>query len=224
MFFPPAKDANRNAQGLSRKTIDPEPTNSLNGLDMETHDLYQIHRWDYETPIEVSLRGLDSAVRQGRVRYLGASSMWAYQFSEALHASDRHGLERFATMQNLYNLVYREEEREMLPLCAREDIGVIPWSPLEAGYLAGPHREIDATTRGEYLPQWHERGNGAEINERVEKLAAREGVSMAKIALAWLLGKDRVDAPIVGVSSVEHLEDAVEALKIDLGESDVAYL
>ena len=217
-----------NAQGLSRKAIEQELTNSLDRLGMDTVDLYQIHRWDYDTPIETTLQTLDDAVRRGQVRYIGASSMWAHRFAEALHASDRLGLERFATMQNHYNVLYREEEREMLSLCGRENVGVIPWSPLARGVAARPHEEVAATTRGEtdeYLKGMpYLQGGGKEINERVEELAAEYGISMAQVALAWLLDKERVDAPIVGTSSIEHLEDAVEATEVDLDDSDIEYL
>ncbi|SDC25286.1 aldo/keto reductase [Natrinema hispanicum] len=217
-----------NSGGLSRKAIEQELAASRERLGMDTIDLYQIHRWDDDTPIETTLRALDDAVRRGHVRYLGASSMWAYQFAEALHTSDRLGLERFVTMQNHYNLVYREEEREMLPLCAKEDIGVLPWSPLARGYLTRPHEDVDATTRGETEEHLYDHpyrdGGGPEINERVAELAADKGVTMAQLALAWLLHNDWVDAPIVGTTSVEHLEQAVEALEIDLSASDMAYL
>ncbi|MFW6458399.1 MAG: aldo/keto reductase [Halodesulfurarchaeum sp.] len=217
-----------NSGGLSRKAIEQELANSLDRLGMDTVDLYQIHRWDYDTPIEETLSALDDAVRRGQVRYIGASSMWAYQFAESLATSDRLRLERFQTMQDHYNLLYREEEREMLPLCDREGIGVIPWSPLARGYLARPHEEFDATTRGEIDDHARDHpyfdGGGREINERVEELAAEYGVTMAQIALAWLLEQDTVDAPIVGTTSVEHLEEAVEALDIDLSKSDREYL
>ena len=217
-----------NSGGLSRKAIEQELEASLDRLGMDTVDLYQIHRRDGDTPPAETLRALDDAVRRGKVRYLGASSMWAHEFAEYLHASDRLGLDRFVTMQNHYNLVYREEEREMLPLCDRERIGVIPWSPLARGYLARPHEEIDATRRGEAEEHMYEHpyreGGGREINERVEELAEEKGVKMAQIGLAWLFSKDVVDAPIVGTTSVEHLEDAVEALEIDLRDSDVEYL
>ena len=218
----------RNAEGLSRKTIEQELQHSLDRLGMDTVDLYQIHRWDYETPIETTLQALDDAVRRGHVRHIGASSMWAHQFQEALHLSDRAGLARFETMQNLYHLTYREEEREMLPLCQKENVGVLPWSPLGAGYLTRPHEEFDETTRGEHekenigLP-YHE-GAGRTINERVQELAEDYDVTMAQIALAWHFQKEWVTAPIVGTTSIDHLEDAVEALEIDLSDSDVAYL
>ncbi|MDB9279655.1 aldo/keto reductase [Halorubrum ezzemoulense] len=221
-------ESNPNSGGLSRKAIEQELSNSLDRLGMETVDLYQIHRWDDDTPIEETLAVLDDAVRRGDVRHVGASSMWAHQFAEALHASDREGYERFATMQNHYNLAYREEEREMLPLCEKEGIGVMPWSPLARGYLTRPHEEVDATLRGEteehlYAHPYRE-GGGRAVNERVEELAAEEGVKMAQIALAWLFHKEWVDTPIVGTTSVEHLEDAVEALDVNLSDSDVEWL
>lgn len=219
---------NPHSGGLSRKAIEQELAASLDRLGMETVDLYQIHRWDEDTPIETTLRTLDDAVRRGQVRHLGASSMWAYQFARALHTSDRLGLDRFATMQNHYSLLYREEEREMLPLCAEADIGVIPWSPLARGYLARPHEAFDATTRGESDDYAREHpyfeGNGREINERVAELADENDASMAQIALAWLLHQDAVDAPIVGTTSIEHLEEAVAALDISLSASDQSWL
>ncbi|WP_436924363.1 aldo/keto reductase [Halosimplex amylolyticum] len=221
-------DDDPNSGGLSRKAIEQELDASLERLGMDTVDLYQIHRWDYDTPIEETLRALDDAVRREKVRYVGASSMWVHQFADALHASDRLGLERFQTMQNHYNLLYREEEREMLPYCEQEEVGVIPWSPLARGYLTRPHEEYDATTRGETDDYAREHpyfeGGGREINERVEELADEYGATMAQIGLAWLLDKEWVDAPIVGTTSIEHLEQAVEALDISLSDSDVEYL
>ncbi len=221
-------ESNPNSGGLSRKAIEQELANSLDRLGMDTIDLYQIHRWDDDTPIEETLAALDDAVRRGDVRYVGASSMWAHQFAESLHASEREGCERFATMQNHYNLAYREEEREMLPLCEKEGIGVMPWSPLARGYLTRPHEDVDATLRGEteehlYAHPYRE-GGGPTVNERVAELADEKGVKMAQIALSWLFHKEWVDTPIVGTSSVEHLEDAVEALDIDLSGSDMEWL
>jgi len=222
-----------NRQGLSRKSIEQELGASLDRLGMETIDLYQIHRWDDDTPVETTLRALDDAVRRGQVRHLGASSMWAHQFAEALHTSDRLGLDRFQTMQNHYNLAYREEEREMLPLCEREGVGALPWSPLARGFLARPHEEFLDTTRGEFMDaddtmsdriRNYQASGGVEINERVEELAAEKGVTMAQISLAWLLHQPAVDAPIVGTTSVEHLEDAVEATELSLSDSDLNYL
>jgi aryl-alcohol dehydrogenase-like predicted oxidoreductase len=221
-------ESDPNSGGLSRKAIEQELDDSLDRLGMDTVDLYQIHRWDYDTPIETTMRALDDAVRRGKVRYLGASSMWAHQFAEALHTSDRLGLDRFATMQNHYNLLYREEEREMLPLCQREGVGVLPWSPLARGYLARPHADAEATARGEsddYARQHpYFEGGGREVNERVQELADERGLKMAQIGLAWLLHQEWVDAPIVGTSSVEHLEDAAEAVDVDLSDSELAYL
>jgi len=218
-----------NRQGLSRKAIEQELSASLERLGMDTVDLYQIHRWDYDTPIETTLRALDDAVRRGQVRHVGASSMWAHQFQRALHVSEREGLARFETMQDLYHLTYREEEREMYPVCEQWDVGVIPWSPLGAGYLTRPHEEFTRTTRGEHekenigLP--YDEGPGSEaINERVQELADEKGVTMAQIALAWHFENEYTDAPILGTSSIEHLEAAVEALEIDLSTSEMAYL
>jgi aryl-alcohol dehydrogenase-like predicted oxidoreductase len=221
-------ESNPNSGGLSRKAIEQEVENSLSRLGMDTVDLLQTHRFDDDTPLETTLGALDDVVRRGQARYLGASSMWAHQFAEALHTADSLGTERFLTMQNHYNLLYREEEREMLPLCAKENVGVIPWSPLARGYLARPHEEFDATVRGEtddYARQHpYFEGGGREVNERVQELAAEKDVKMAQVALSWLLHKEWVDAPIVGTTSVEHLEDAVEAVDISLSESDVEWL
>ncbi len=221
-------DTNPHSGGLSRKAIEQELAASLDRLGMETIDLYQTHRWDDDTPIEETLRTLDDAVRRGHVRHLGTSSMWTYQFARALYASDRLGLDQFRTMQNHYSLLYREEEREMLPFCQEENVAVIPWSPLARGYLARPHTEFDATARGAVDDHAREHpyfeGNGREVNERVEELAAEEDATMAQIALAWLFHKDWVDAPIVGTTSVEHLEEAVGALDISLSDSDIGWL
>ena len=221
-------DDDPNSGGLSRKTIEQELDASLDRLGMETVDLYQTHRWDDDTPIEVTLRALDDAVRRGKARHVGASSMWAHQLAEALRTSERLGLERFETMQNHYNLVYREEERETLPLCQKKGLGVVPWSPMARGYLTRPHEEYISTKRAETddYAQAHPyaEGGGREINERVEELADEKGVSMAQLSLAWLLHKEPVDAPIIGASKIEHLEDAVEALEVSLSESDLEYL
>ncbi|WP_435321002.1 aldo/keto reductase [Haloarchaeobius sp. TZWSO28] len=224
---------NPNASGLSRKAIEQELANSLDRLGMDTVDLYQIHRWDDDTPIEETMRALDDAVRRNQVRYLGASSMWTHQFADALHTSDRLGLDRFVSMQNHYNLTYREEEREMLPFCAGKGIGVLPWSPLARGFLARPHREFLDTARGSFMDSddhmsrrvaTYRANGGLEINERVEELADEKGVTMGQLALAWVLHQDEVDAPIVGTTSVEHLEQAVEALDIRLSRSQLSYL
>jgi len=221
-------DAHPNASGLSRKTIEQELDNSLDRLGMDYVDLYQTHRWDAETPIETTLRGLTDAVKRGDAMAVGASSMWTYQFAEALQTSQDRGLEPFATMQNHYNLAYREEEREMLPFCAEKDVGVIPWAPLAGGFLARPHDQLEATTRGKTSSSVRRRSypdnGGVEINERAEELAADKGVSMAQIAVAWLLHQEWVTAPIVGVTKLEHLDDIVEATEVTLSDSDQAYL
>ena len=225
-------ESNPNARGLSRKAIEQELSNSLDRLQVDTIDLYQTHRWDYHTPIEETLRTLDDAVRRNQVRYIGTSSQWAYQFAEALHTSDRLGLERYQSMQNHYNLAYREEEREVLPLCEREGIGVLPWSPLGRGFLTRPHESFLETNRARFEidSQFSERvesyqsNGGIAINERIEEIAADKGYSMAQIALAWLLHKPIVDAPIIGTTSVEHLEEAVAALEISLTSAEIEYL
>ena len=228
VYNPPAENPHPNAYGLSRKTIEQELASSLDRLGLETIDLYQIHRWDYDTPIEQTLAALDDAVARGQLRYIGASSMWAYQFAEALWTAERRGFERFVSMQNQYNLAYREEEREMLPLCEKHGVGVLPWSPLAKGFLARPHEEMSATTRGDTDSLLHDRpysdGGGKEINERVQELAGEHDVTMAQISLAWLLHREWVDSPIVGTTKIEHLEDAIEALEIKLSDSDVDYL
>ena len=221
-------DDDPNSGGLSRKAIEQELDNSLDRLGLDTLDLVQIHRWDDDTPIERTMRALDAAVDRGKARYLGASSMWAHQFAEAQHVADREGLTPFSTMQNHYNLLYREEEREMLPLCDKQDVGVIPWSPLARGRLARPHEEAEATTRGETDDYAFEHpyleGGGREVNERVQELAAEKGVKMAQIGLAWLLHQDAVDAPVVAARKPEYVVDAVVALDIDLSDSDLVCL
>lgn len=227
-------ETNPNASGLSRKAIQQELNNSLERLGMDKIDLYQTHRWDYDTPIEETLRTLDDAVHRGKVRYIGTSSQYAYQFAETLHISEQIGVEQYVSMQNHYNLVYREEEREMIPLCERNGIGTIPWSPLARGYLARPHRKFTESTRAEYMNKENSHleervenyiaNGGKEINERVEELAENKDITMAQLSLAWLLHQNVVDAPIIGTTSVEHLEEAVEAIQISLSEDELAYL
>jgi len=226
--FPVGEDT-PNASGLSRKTIEQELDDSLDRLGLDTIDLYQTHRVDPNTPPETTLRALDDAVRRGKIRHAGTSSMYAHHLAERLRTSEREGLVSYETMQNHYHLAYREEERDMLPLCDRNDIGVIPWGPLGQGFLTRPFEELAETERGDpdnfHNPtSEYERGGGREINERVQELAEEEDVTMAQIALAWQFQNEYVDAPIVGTTSMEHLEDAVEALEIDLSDSDVEYL
>ncbi|WP_222193105.1 aldo/keto reductase [Modestobacter italicus] len=213
-----------NGAGLSRTAIIRELEASLTRLGTDHVDLYQIHRWDPATPIEETLEALDSVVRSGKVRYLGASSMWAWQFSKALHLAGEHGWHRFVSMQDHYNLLNREEEREMLPLCADEGIGVIPWSPLARGRLT---RDWDETTSRSETDEFGKKlYNDADrvIVERVAEVAQARGVSRAQVALAWVLSKPVVTAPIVGVTKAQHLEDAVAAVDLRLTAEEVARL
>jgi aryl-alcohol dehydrogenase-like predicted oxidoreductase len=218
-----------NDRGLSRKHIMDGIDNSLHRLGMDYVDLYQIHRWDYETPIEETLQALHDVVRAGKARYIGASSMYAWQFTQALYTADLHGWTRFVTMQNHYNLIYREEEREMIPLCMDQGIGIIPWSPLARGFLAGnrTHDKSGDTTRAKtdgYAHQMYYRDDDFAVVDRVEELAERHGVQPAQIALAWMLHRPGITAPIIGASKIPHLEQAVAALDIELSEEDMALL
>ena len=189
-------------------------------------DLYQIHRFDPGTPLEETLEALNDLVRAGKVRYIGASSMFAWQFAKLLYLADRHGWSRFVSMQNHYNLVYREEEREMLPLCREEGIGVIPWSPLARGFLAGNRRRGEQggeTARAQsdtFAHQMYFQSEDYDVAERVTAVAERRGVPPAQIALAWLLHQPGVTAPIIGASKMRHLEDAVAALEIKLSDEE----
>ncbi|HEY6743441.1 MAG TPA: aldo/keto reductase [Lapillicoccus sp.] len=213
-----------NGAGLSRKAILTEIDHSLRRLGTDYVDLYQIHRWDRRTPIEETLEALHDVVRAGKARYIGASSMWAWQFSKALHVSERNGWTRFVSMQDHYNLLQREEEREMLPLCQDEGIGVIPWSPLARGRLT---RDWDATTARSQSDQF---GNtlyaddDRRIVEAVAKIAESRGVSRAQVALAWVLRQPAVTAPIVGATKPQHLEDAIAAADLELSDEEAAQL
>jgi aryl-alcohol dehydrogenase-like predicted oxidoreductase len=227
VFFP--SRGGPNARGLSRKAILAEVDASLRRLGTDYIDLYQVHRWDYETPIEETLEALHDVVRAGKARYLGASSMFAWQFCTALHLADRRGRTRFVSMQGHYNLLYREEEREMLGLCAAEGIGVIPWSPLARGRLARAWDEKDRTERaasdefGKTLYAGTEAADRAVV-DRLGEVAAGRGLPRAQIALAWLLGRPAVTAPIVGATRPHHLEDAAGALEVALTPDEVARL
>ena len=217
-----------NQSGLSRRHIMRQIRGSLKRLQMDHVDLYQVHRWDYATPIEETLRALDDVVHQGFVHYIGASSMWAWQFLKALNTSDRLGFVRFVSMQNHYNLVYREEEREMIPLCKQEGIGLIPWSPLAKGFLTGRYKrgEDAKTTRYESDKLLRERffkPEDYDVVEAVQAIANEKGVTPAQVAIAWLLHKG-VTAPIVGPTKVEHVEDAVGAIDVKLNTSDMEQL
>ena len=217
-----------NGRGLSRKAILFEVEESLRRLGTDHVDLFQIHRWDPETPIEETLEALHDLVRSGKVRYVGASSMHAWQFTKALYLADLRGWTRFVSMQNHYNLLYREEEREMIPLCASEGVAVLPWSPLARGRLARPW-DAERTMRletdqfGKILYARTEAAD-REVVDRVGRVAGRRGVPRAQVALAWLLGKPGVTAPIVGATRPHHLEDAVAALSIRLDPEEVALL
>jgi 1-deoxyxylulose-5-phosphate synthase len=198
-------------------------------LKMDYVDLYQIHRWDYETPIEETLEALDHVVRSGKALYIGASSMFAWQFARALHTSDQHGWARFVSMQNHYNLVYREEEREMIPFCRSEGIGLIPWSPLARGFLAGNRNKKDwgETLRAktdDYAQKLYYQDSDFEIANRVGKVAEKRGVSRMQIALAWILHQPGIAAPIIGASKLHHLEEAAGALEISLDSDELQFL
>lgn len=218
-----------NGAGLSRKAIFAEIDASLRRLGTDYVDLYQIHRWDGETPIEETLEALHDLVKAGKVRYLGASSMYAWQFCQSLYLADLHGWTRFVSMQNHLNLLSREEEREMLGLCTAEGIGVLPWSPLARGRLTRPWEDKPSTKRGETDEFGKTLYQGAEdsdraIVEQVGLIAAARGVPRAQIALAWVLSKPVVTSPIIGASKPHHLEDAVAALGIKLTGEEIASL
>jgi 1-deoxyxylulose-5-phosphate synthase len=213
-----------NGGGLSRKAILAEIDNSLARLGTDYVDLYQIHRWDYETPIEETLEALTEVVQSGKARYIGASSMFAWQFAKALATSDIGGLARFVSMQDHYNLIYREEEREMLPLCASEDIAVMPWSPLARGRLTRPWDAETARTATDEFGSTLYRDEDAQIVGRTLEVAERLGRPPAQVAMAWLLSNPVVTSPIVGVTKPEHLADAVAAVDLDLPDDAVAAL
>jgi len=215
-----------NGSGLSRKAILAEIDNSLRRLGTDYLDLYQIHRWDYSTPVEETLEALHDVVKAGKARYIGASSMFAWQFSKSLYAADLRDWTRFVSMQDHYNLLHREEEREMLPLCADQGIGVIPWSPLARGRLARDWDEQTARSeRDEFGRTLYDTSQSdREIVERVAKIASAKGVSRASVALAWLLSKPVVTAPIVGATKPHHLEDAVTAVDLELTDEEIKAL
>jgi aryl-alcohol dehydrogenase-like predicted oxidoreductase len=227
VFFPMRPDAN--GRGLSRKAIMTEIDNSLRRLGTDYVDLYQIHRWDYETPIEETLEALHDVLKAGKARYIGASSMFVWQFCKALYFADLHGRTRFVSMQPHYNLLYREEEREMLGLCSAEGIGVIPWSPLARGRLTRSSESQTSTTRAQTDEYGEEIYSGMEeadkrVIDRVGEIAEQRGVTRAQMALAWLFHKPVVTAPIIGATKLHHLEEAVAALAIKLSEAEIEAL
>ena len=217
-----------NGRGLSRKAILFELEQSLRRLQTDYVDLYQTHRWDYETPIEETLEALHDAVKAGKVRYIGGSSMFAWQFAKALYLADLHGWTRFVSMQNHYNLLYREEEREMMGLCVAESIGVLPWSPLARGRLTRPW-QAETTRRSEtdrFGNTMYSRTeeDDRKMVDRLGEIAEKRGVPRAQVALAWLLAKPAVTSPIVGATKAHHLEDAVAALSLRLSAEEIAAL
>ena len=229
VFYPLGTDPAANDRGLSRRHIFDAIDGSLRRLGVDYVDLYQIHRFDPQTPIEETLEALHDVVKAGKARYLGASSMFAWQFMKMLATSTAHGWTRFVSMQNHYNLVYREEEREMIPLCREEGIGLIPWSPLARGFLAGNRRGDDhgATVRAQtdgFAHQLYYADTDFTIADRVVELAGRRGVKPTQVALAWLLAKPWVTAPIVGASKLAHLDEAVAALELRLDAAELAFL
>jgi aryl-alcohol dehydrogenase-like predicted oxidoreductase len=218
-----------NGRGLSRKHILSAIDASLQRLGMDYVDLYQIHRWDPQTPIEETMEALHDVVRAGKARYIGASSMFAWQFAKAQHVAARNGWTRFVSMQNHYNLVYREEEREMIPLCLDQGVGVIPWSPLARGFLTGTRTRSGErrTTRAEtdkFTDSLYGRPEDFDVADRVAEVAAERGVPPAQLALAWLLHRPGVTAPIVGATKLEHLEDALAAAELDMSAEDMLRL
>ncbi|MFO1320502.1 MAG: aldo/keto reductase [Burkholderiales bacterium] len=225
VYFPVFKGVNTG--GLSRKSIFQNIDASLKRLGTDYVDLYQIHRWDYKTPIEETMEALHDVVKAGKARYLGASSMFAWQFSKALHVAERHGWTRFVTMQNHYNLLNREEEREMIPLCLDEGIGVIPWSPLARGRLTRDWDESSLREKTDDLMDVlykHTVEADRNVAERVAQIATQRSVPRAQVALAWLLSKPAITAPIVGASKPHHLDDAVAALSLQLTSEEIASL
>jgi len=214
-----------NQRGLSRLHVMKQIDGSLKRLQTDHVDLYQIHRWDYEAPIEETLDTLNGLVHHGKVRYIGASSMWAWQFAKALFISDRLGIERFVTMQNHYNLCYREEEREMIPLCREEGVGLIPWSPLARGFLTGKYRRTETPNSLRYKSDKPFAGRffkpeDFDVLEMAGEVAKEKGVTVAQVGLSWLLHKG-VTAPIIGATKIEHVEDAVNAIELKLSNDDV---
>lgn len=218
-----------NDRGLSRKHILDSIDRSLQRLQMDYVDLYQIHRWDYEVPIEETLEVLNDVVRAGKARYIGASSMFAWQFAKALNTAEKHGWAKFVSMQNHYNLAYREEEREMIPLCRAEGIGLIPWSPMARGFFAGNRKRGGGgeTVRSNSDPfgnSLYFREEDFVVADRVSEVAKERGVTGSQVALAWILNKPYVHSPIIGATKMDHLDQAIAALDIKLSDEEMKIL
>ena len=216
-----------NDGGLSRKHIMDSIDASLRRLQTDHVDLYQIHRWDYNTPIEETMEALHDVVKAGKARYIGASSMFAWQFTKAQYTARLNGWTRFVSMQNHYNLIYREEEREMIPACIDQGIGLIPWSPIARGFLGRKREQINDTIRAQtdvYAQQMYYREEDFDVAERAQEIAEKRGFTPSQIALAWILNKPHITAPIIGASKMDHLEQAIAALEIQLAPEEVARL
>ncbi len=227
VFFSMSDDVND--QGLSRKHLMDSIDKSLRRLKMDYVDLYQIHRWDYRTPIEETMEALHDVIKAGKARYIGASSMFAWQFNKAQYTADLHGWTRFVSMQNHYNLVYREEEREMIPCICDQGVGMIPWSPMARGFFAGNRKPDggDETTRAKtdvYAKELYFREEDFIVAERAAEVAKDHGVTGSQIALAWVLSKPYITSPIIGSSKMEHLEQSIAAMDIKLSEAEIKQL
>jgi aryl-alcohol dehydrogenase-like predicted oxidoreductase len=227
VFNPMSEDVND--RGLSRKHIMDSIDKSLKRLKMDYVDLYQIHRWDYETPIEETMEALHDVVKAGKARYIGASSMFAWQFAKAQYTADLHGWTRFVSMQNHYNLIYREEEREMIPCCLDQGVALIPWSPMARGFFAGNRKrggggETVRANSDQYADNMYFRDEDFSVAERVQEIAKQRGLSSSQIALAWVLNKPYVTAPIIGASKMDHLEQAIAALDVKLTDDEMKQL
>ena len=218
-----------NDKGLSRKHILDSIDRSLKRLQMDYVDLYQIHRWDYQTPIEETLEALNDVVRAGKARYIGASSMYAWQFAKALHTSEKRGWTKFVSMQNHYNLAYREEEREMIPLCIDQSIGLIPWSPMARGFFAGNRTrggggETSRAQSDPFANEMYFRDEDFAVADRVAEVAKERGMTGSQIALAWVLHKPNIHSPIIGATKMDHLDQAIAALDIQLSDDEMKRL
>lgn len=228
VFFGASEDPNQ--KGLSRKHIMHAIDDSLRRLQMDYVDLYQIHRFDHDTPIEETLEALHDVIKAGKALHIGASSMFAWQFAQMQYTADLHGFTRFVTMQNHYNIIYREEEREMIPYCIDEGIGIIPWSPLARGFVAGNRSRTEKTgdtkraQTDDYAQKMYYEASDYDVVDRITEIANTRGVTNAQIALAWILHRPGITAPIIGASKIEHLEDLAKAVDLKLSEEEIKNL